>query len=128
MATVYGVGTYGLASESSNGLYIAELNLDVSNEEVLVPNHIGDDIGVALFNEQGTLSANGVLVAADDIGKADLGKEPTVANAGIYGAATTTITEWWTTNITLTRANRDFEKGSWSANGRPGITSITNSA
>ena len=123
MATIHGSGVYGLDDESSVGIYIGDLTLDATIEEVFLPNHVGDDIGVSFFNEGGTLNANGALVATETVGSGfTLGAEiPTIANAGIY-ANDSTVTDWYVNSINLRKENRGFESGSWTATGRPGIT------
>lgn len=122
-ATVYGDGNFGITDESSKGLYIADLSLDASEEEVFVPDHIGEDTGLALFNQQATITGNGATVTANTQGQT-LGGILDIASTALYGTDTG-ITKFYVNSVNLRRVNRDFEAGSFTAVGRVGITAIS---
>lgn len=123
-ATKYGSGNYGLIDETTSGLYIADLSLDVSEDEVFMPNHIGEDIGLVLYNQQGTLTGSGATVTANTVGETLGGILSAIANAAIFGTDTG-ITKWYINSSNLRGVNRDFQTGSWTATGRSGITAAT---
>lgn len=122
-ATVYGSGTWGITSEAAKGLYIGSMAVDASEEEVYVPNHIGEDIGLSMFNQQATITGSGAVVTADTTGQT-LGGILDIASVAIFGTDTG-ITKFYVNSVNLTRANRDFETGSFTAVGRAGITAVS---
>lgn len=122
---------FGVSDEATaNGYYIADLSVDVTAEEVFVPNHLGADIAVALFNAQATITGNGVLVNAnnphhimyDTVGLSSAG-EAIYGNANLGGGAT--FSESYVTQLSLRNANKDFQQGNFTAVARTGITDAT---
>lgn len=122
-ASKHGNGNWGISDESGvsdANLYIQSLTAEVSEEEALLPNHEGEDVGVSLFNESCTINGDGFTVTNNDAGQT-LGGLMTIASDSIYGTISTVAT-FWVNSMTLTNANKDFQQGSFVANGRPGIT------
>ncbi len=76
LATVYSSAQFGVANdETATGLYVGTMSWAGSSEQALAPNHIGCDVGIAIFNAKKTVSADGVIVTkgtglADSIGSA----------------------------------------------------------
>lgn len=81
LATVYGASQFGLASETTaTGLLVASITWTGSSEQALAPNHIGCDVGVAVFNAKKTVTADGII-AAKGTGLVDaIGSTITLAN------------------------------------------------
>lgn len=81
LATVYGAAQFGLADEATaTGLYIATCTWSGSSEQALAPNHIGCDVGIAIYNAKKSVSCDGVI-AAKGTGLADaIGSAITLAN------------------------------------------------
>lgn len=64
LATVYGTAQFGLADDSTaTGLYIATCTWTGTSEQALAPNHIGCDVGVAIYNAKKTVTADGIIAA-----------------------------------------------------------------
>lgn len=127
-ATLYGPSTlgFGCTNEStSNGYYIADLSVDASSEEAFVPNHKGEDISVVLYNEQATLTGNGVVVTANDPFHT-LSGILSVAGSALYGSTKlgggTAFSKFYITGLSLRNSNKDFQQGSFTAISRFGIT------
>ena len=120
-ATKYGSGVYGLADESANGFYVATFSNDVSVEEVFLPNHEGEDIGVSFFNESSTLTCDGALVTTSTTSETIAQEVPVLANIAI-GTTDSAVADWFFNNLRINGSNRDFQQGGWTAVGRPGIT------
>lgn len=81
LATVYGTGQFGLADEkTATGLYVGTLTWTGSSEQALAPNHIGCDVGLAVYNAKKTVTADGVI-ATKGTGLVDaMGSAITLAN------------------------------------------------
>ena len=122
MATKYGSGVSGLADESANGLYIADFSNDISTDEVFLPNHVGEDVGVTFFNEQSTLSANGGLVTTSTTTEAIAGEVAPVAGNLAIGTTDSAVADWFCNSINIRGVARGYMTGGWTAVGRPGIT------
>lgn len=120
-ATKYGSGVYGLADEHDNGFYIGSFSNDISTDEVFMPNHEGEDIGVSFYNEQSTLTADGALVTTSTTSETLAAEVPAMANIAI-GTTDSAVADWFFNNLRINGANRDFQQGGWTAVGRPGIT------
>jgi hypothetical protein len=124
-ATTFGSGTYGITSEAGTKgteahLYIGSLSLEASVEEAFLTNHEGEDVGVSLYNESATINADGYTVTAEEPGQ-DLATLMTIAGDAIYSLATSVAT-FYVNSVSVTRSNTDFQQGSFTATGRPGIT------
>jgi len=123
-ATVYGNGNWGVADESSNGLYIADLSVDGSEEEAFVPDHIGEDTGLALFNQQATVTGNGATATADTQGQT-LGGVLSIASTALLGTDLWSTPKFYVNGISLGEQNRGFQTGGFTAVGRAGITAAS---
>lgn len=71
LATVYGTAQFGLADDSTaTGLFVATCKWSGTSEQALAPNHIGCDVGLAVYNAKKTCTADGII-AAKGTGLAD---------------------------------------------------------
>lgn len=82
LATVYGGMKFGAADETSaTGLYIGTITWTGTSEQAFAPNHIGCDVGMAVYNAKKTVTADGII-AAKGTGLVDaIGSAITLANA-----------------------------------------------
>ena len=130
-ATVYSTAKFGAASEAtSSGLFIATINFAGAGEIAFAPNHVGQDVGMAISNEAIDITLNGVITTkgsgmvvgiADTIILAnaaadsstiytDIVKTTPVSNAGVI-----------ITGATMGRTNNGFETGDLTGVYKPGI-------
>jgi hypothetical protein len=130
-ATIYSTAKFGLASEAaSTGLFIASLSYGGTSETALAPNHVGQDVGIGVYNEKIDITASGIIAVkgagmvpgiADLLVLAntsvdslnvftDLLKVTPVANASII-----------ITGATLARSNNGFETGDLTGIYLPGV-------
>jgi hypothetical protein len=81
LATVYSTAQFGLADDTTvTGLYVASITWAGSSEQALAPNHIGCDVGFAVYNAKKTVSVSGII-SAKGTGLADaIGSTITLAN------------------------------------------------
>ena len=125
-ATRYGLGVWGVTSEADKGLYIGDLSLEASEEEAYLPDHIGEDVGLALFNRQARITGSGAVVTGDTQGQT-LGGVLSINSTAIYGTDAADITKFYVSQINLRRANRDFQQGGFTAVGRAKISDASGS-
>ena len=127
-ATVFGtIGKFGITAETSVGLHATSLTVEATSEQLFVPNHIGQDIAVAIFNEGANLSLSGATIAAGKPGGLVAAVFAT-ANTDMVTSNSTAVTKFYVTGNTLTRVAKDVEQGDVSAVGRVGITASSASA
>lgn len=61
-ATVFGTAKFGLASEaSSTGLFAANISYSGNSEVAYSPNHVGQDVGMSIYNESIDVTIDGVV-------------------------------------------------------------------
>lgn len=88
-ATVHGTMQFGLADDSTaTGLLVGTCSWSATIEQAFAPNHIGCDVGIALYNAKKTVSVDGIIKTK---------------GTGILGSLGTAITLTNTTNNTRTR-------------------------
>ena len=81
LATVYSTAQFGLSDESSaTGLYVGTVSFSTTSEQATAPDHIGCDVGFAVYNPKKDVSVDGI-VAAKGTGLVDtVGSTITLAN------------------------------------------------
>ena len=127
-ATVFGAGTYGTTDETALtvNLYTSSVSLDITTSQAWVPDHIGDEVGLAIGNKGATLSMSGILSVADNLGAtiAQALAAADIANSDIFLNSTST-TVFYVTGGNITRNNAGFQEGSITAEGRDQLTDAT---
>lgn len=138
-ATVYSAAKHGLASEAtSTGIHAANIAYSGTSETSVAPNHVGQDVGFALFNEKIDVTLDGVMAtkgAGFVVGIADL---VTLANTTADSLTVTTdilkVTPSANASVIITaanlkRANNGFEMGDLTGIYLPGVdTTVTYTA
>ena len=128
-ATIHGVSRFGLTDDSSaSGLILGNVSYNKSAETAFVKNHVGNDVGVSMYNDSVEVTCDGVvavkatgitLALADALTLANTATDSldllddnifttSVANAGLI-----------VSGLSLTRSNTEFETGSITALYRP---------
>jgi hypothetical protein len=81
LATVYSTAQYGLSDDSSaTGLYVGTVSFSTTSEVATAPDHIGCDVGLAVYNSKKDVSVDGI-VAVKGTGLVDtVGSTITLAN------------------------------------------------
>lgn len=121
-ATVFSAARYGIVDdETASGMHLANLRYAYSSEQATAPNHIGNDIGFAVFNDKTEVTADGVvktktagigLQLANVITLANESDESLSMNdAGLFTSANLNAGVILT-SIDVSRANKEFETGS----------------
>lgn len=84
LATVYSTAQFGLADESSaTGLYVGTVSFSATSEMATAPDHIGCDVGIAVYNPKKDVSIDGI-VAVKATGLVDtIGSTITLANTSL---------------------------------------------
>lgn len=127
-ATVFGAGTYGTANETGTtiNLYTASVSLEIMSQQAWAPNHIGEDVGLAIYNKGADLTFTGILSVANDLG-ATIGsalQAADIANSDIFANSTST-TVFYAIGGNITRNNAGFQEGTLNTTGRDGLTDAT---
>jgi hypothetical protein len=130
-ATVYSAAKFGITSEaSSTGLHAANISYAGVSETAVAPNHVGQDVGLAIFNESIDVTIDGVIAtkgAGLVVGLADI---VTLANTAADSLTVTTNLLKATPNANaavvitgggLKRSNNGFEMGDLSGVFKPGV-------
>ena len=117
-------GKRGLDDENAVGLYISDLSMVASEEEVPVEDHIGEVIGLSLGNGSAELTADGVTVTAATQGQTLGLVLGTLANLAIFGTDTP-VTVFYINQVRLRRQNKQWETGGFNCKGWNGLTDIT---
>lgn len=130
-ATVYSTAKFGMASEvTATGIYGASISFAGTSETALAPNHIGQDVGISLFNESIEVTIDGVISvkgAGMVVGMADL---VTFANSSVDSLNVFTdllkVTPVANASViirdgNLSRTNNGFETGNLTGIYKPGV-------
>jgi len=130
-ATVFGTAKFGIASEaSSTGLFAANINYNGTSEVAYSPNHVGQDVGMSIYNESIDVTLDGVVAvkgAGFVVGIADA---VTLANTTVDSLTVTTdilkVTPVANASVIVTqsslkRSNTGFEMGDLTCVYKPGI-------
>lgn len=127
-ATIFGDGIYGAADETSStvNLYVSSVSMDATSNVTWLPNHVGDETGVAIGNKGADLTFTGLLSVTDDLGKAvgDTLVAADIANSDIF-ANSSGVTVFYALSGNITRNAAGFQSGSLNCSGRDGLTDTT---
>ena len=110
-----------IADNTATGMYLADLAMSAQEEEVTVENHIGEVVGLSLGNQSAEITASGVLLAKGNQTQVLGDAMGTLLNSATM-LLDTTVTEFYITSINTTRANKQYETGSFTARGWTGLT------
>lgn len=103
LATVYGTAQFGLADDATaTGLYVGSVSFDGTSETAMAPDHIGCDVGLAVYNPKKDISVDGIIKTKGTGLVDNIGSVITLAN---------------TTNNTRTRLNEGLGDSIASATG-----------
>lgn len=81
-ATVFSGAQFGLASDvSSTGLVVGKIDFTASSETAELPDHIGNTIGVAIYNPRKEVSIDGIIAAKGTGLVGDIGDTLTLAES-----------------------------------------------
>lgn len=127
-ATVYGSSKFGVDDDSTAlSLYVGDFSANITSEQATVTDHLGSDVGLAVFNPMVEVQCSGVVkTSGSAMGTGVVGSIiTTINNLESYMLNTATGSNSGkiiVTDASYTRANKDFEQGSFTAQIRPGIT------
>jgi len=80
-ATVYATSQFGLASDTTaTGLFVGTVTFSNSSETATAPDHIGCDVGLAIYNPKKDISVDGIVAAKGTNIPANIGSTITLAN------------------------------------------------
>ena len=135
-ATVYSAAQYGLATETTaTGLLVGSISYNATSDTATAPNHIGCDVGIAIYNARTDVSCDGVVAAKGTAIPAAIGETLTLANSALntrarisegLGESPVANSTLIVTGVNLTTGATSFESGSITAILYPSIA--TNSA
>jgi hypothetical protein len=81
-ATVYATSQFGLAADvTATGLFVGTVSFSNSSETATAPNHIGCDVGIAIYNAKKDVSVDGIVAAKGTNLVANIGSTITLANS-----------------------------------------------
>jgi hypothetical protein len=81
-ATVYGTAQYGNAADvSASGLFVGTITWNHTSEQAMAPNHIGCDVGVAIYNAKKDVTVDGIVAAKATGLVGNIGATLVLANA-----------------------------------------------
>lgn len=124
-ATVYGAGTYGAADEvaSTMNLYVKSVSMNTLSQQAWLQNHIGEDVGLSIYNKGADMDFQGFLSTADNLGMAvgDAIQAAAIANAAIFQSSSG-VTVFYVLDGNITRNATGFQEGSIKMTGRNGLT------
>jgi len=130
-ATVFGTAKFGITSEApSTGLFIATINFAGVGEIAFAPNHVGQDVGMAISNEAIDITLNGVITTkgagmvvgiADTIVLANATADSSTIYTDIVKTTPVTNAGVIITGATMGRTNNGFETGDLTGVYKPGI-------
>lgn len=85
-ATVYGTAQFGLASDSTaTGLFAGTVTFNMTSEQAMAPNHIGCDVGFAVYNGKKDVSVDGIVAVKATGVVGNLGAVIALANTTTNG-------------------------------------------
>lgn len=123
-ATIFGNAQYGARDDTSaTGLHIASLSYTYSTEQAQVKNHLGNDVGLSVYNDKTEVSADGVVATKTTGLVPDLADVVTLANSTANSLDIDSDAHFTSSDAnaglvvtggTLGRSNTDFETGSLS--------------
>lgn len=80
-ATVYSTAQFGLATDvTATGLYVGTVTFSNTSETATAPDHIGCDVGLAVYNFKKDVSVDGIVAAKGTNLIGNVGATITLAN------------------------------------------------
>ena len=80
-ATVYATSQFGLASDvTATGLFVGTVTFSNSSETATAPDHIGCDVGLAIYNPKKDVSVDGIVATKGTNLVANIGSTITLSN------------------------------------------------
>jgi len=80
-ATVYATAQFGLASDvTATGLFVGTVSFSNSSETATAPDHIGCDVGLAVYNAKKDVTVDGIVAAKGTALAGNIGSTITLAN------------------------------------------------
>ena len=80
-ATVYATSQFGLAADvTATGLFVGTVSFSNSSETATAPDHIGCDVGLAIYNPKKDVSVDGIVASKGTNLVANIGSTITLAN------------------------------------------------
>lgn len=80
-ATVYATSQFGLAADvTATGLLVGTVSFSNSSETATAPDHIGCDVGLAIYNPKKDVTVDGIVAAKGTNLVANIGSTVTLAN------------------------------------------------
>lgn len=80
-ATVYASSQFGLAADvTATGLFVGTVTFSNTSETATAPDHIGCDVGLAIYNPKKDVSVDGIVAAKGTNLVANIGSTITLAN------------------------------------------------
>lgn len=80
-ATVYATSQFGLAADvTATGLFVGTVTFSNTSETATAPDHIGCDVGLAIYNPKKDVSVDGIVAAKGTNLVANIGSTITLAN------------------------------------------------
>lgn len=121
--TTYGAGIHGLADEPT--VYMESFNLEMTTEQSFSKNHDAADVGVAIYNEQSSVTYQYFMETANthlgSLAGVLTGAAGNLAILTVPSADTTP--EMFVTGFSTTNTNSDFQRGTTTTLHRPEIAS-----
>ena len=132
-ATVFGTAKFGIASEaSSTGLFAANINYNGNSEVAYAPNHVGQDVGMSIYNESIDVTVDGVVAVkgaglvvgiADTVTLANTSADSLTVTTDLLKVTPVTNASVIVLQASLKRSNTGFEMGDLTCVYKPGINS-----
>jgi len=80
-ATVYATSQFGLSTDvTATGLFVGTVTFSNSSETATAPDHIGCDVGLAIYNPKKDVSVDGIVASKGTNLVANIGSTITLAN------------------------------------------------
>jgi hypothetical protein len=133
-ATVFGTARFGLASESSStGLFAANISFAGTSEQAMAPNHIGQDVGMSIYNESIDVTIDGIIAVKGSGLVVGIADAVTLANTtdgfdkvtDILKTTPTSGASVIITAATISRSNTGFETGDLTGVYKPGFSAAS---
>jgi hypothetical protein len=124
-ATVFGTPRYGVINDATlTGLAVGSYTANITTEQAFAKNHLGNDVAMSLYNDSVDISLSGVVAVLATGLVPKVADVVAIANGNQSAKLFTSSTGAFTvTNMTLTRANTEFETGDISGILKPLVTS-----
>jgi hypothetical protein len=133
-ATVFGTARFGLSSESSStGLFAANISFAGTSEQAMAPNHVGQDVGMSIYNESIDVTIDGIIAVKATGLVVGIADAVTLANqtdgfdkvTDILKVTPISGASVIITGATVSRTNTGFETGDLTGVFKPGFTAAS---